>query len=345
MPLEPFRERLARHERVRVTLEELQAWFAQTHPECGVGDRRTRLREALDALCKEGLVRLPAEGLRNWDPIGSPSLPRFISLQREAQERTDFSTVPWVPALAFASELKQAKQLATLVQINRFLIEHRDRLTTLVPYRERALQIFGDEKALDAAVKGEWLYGRLPLKAIGACHPAPPLPHEEFGGEGPLLLVENYHTYWTLVRWNTAARRFRSIGYGAGNTIAKSAPAVLRWWREHVGAPIEYFGDLDPSGLAIPVLLNNAVAEAAQSEAEGSQQVVQLVPAVGLYRLLFEHGISRPLVTGKRLVAGERELDWLGPELADRARAAFAGHRWFPQEGVGQAVLEGLVAG
>ena len=322
----PFKDWLQGLVRARVTLEELLRGFAENVPECAGADRREQLWRVLQYLSAEGSITLPADTRQNWDAVGQPRLPRFITLIRAKAERRDFSEVKWVPELNFAPEIRQVKQLENLARINEFLIANRGHLGTLVPFRERALQIFGDEKYFESAVTGDLLYGRLPLAVIGACHPEPPLPREDFPIEGkPLLLVENHHTYWSLLQWNANALKYTSIAYGAGNTIMKSASALVIALQRSGASHAEYFGDLDPAGLAIPAALNKGLAKLGNPPVR---------PAVALYDLLLSNAIRRPLSKDKRKVAHDYELEWLPKRMKEQVMHLLADNSWLPQEGV-----------
>lgn len=322
-----FRRWLDEQPRARIPLETLRRVFAEQTPECPGSELRPRLREVLGQLQDEGVLTLPAQTARNWDTVGDPSLPRFITRVRTKVLRKDYSQVSWVPALSFAPEVRQTKLLDSLVRINEFLITHRLELEPAVPFRERSLQIFGDEKYLDNAVSGELLYGRMPLSAIGAINPDPPLPREDFPAPGkPLLLVENHHTYWSLVNWNTGVLAYASVAYGAGNTIMKSEGALASALQRSGASHAEYFGDLDPAGLAIPLTLNAGLARLGLGPVQ---------PAVWLYQLLLRHGVRRPLTTSKKQITPPAAWLWLPDDLRSSTMALFESGEWLPQEGVG----------
>jgi len=250
---------------------------------------------------------------------------------REKVEKPDFSAVNWLPELSFATGVLRASQLEKLQVINQFLIERRHQLTVTLPFRERALEIFGDEKAFDGVVKGDLLYGKIPLSAIGACNPEPPLAREDFvGSSGALLVLENHHTYWSMLQWNQEALRYRSIGYGSGNTILKSARAIGDALARS-GAPYaEYFGDLDPTGVYIASMLDRGLRE------QGSPSLQAAGP---FYRWLLANGRRRPLGGDKRISVGST-VEWLPPDLLEEVRLLFETGQWIPQESLSLHVLQ-----
>jgi hypothetical protein len=141
------------------------------------------------------LLALPAPG--SWENVGSPPLPKWVALVREAQvtDTCNYSDVPWVPERGFWPKLKPV-QLADAKAINDFLLRRRDSLTP-VPIKERSLEIFGDEKRLDALRKGISLFmGQLPLAALGAFMVPLPLPYRQaFAPGNPVLVVENHNSF------------------------------------------------------------------------------------------------------------------------------------------------------
>ncbi|MNG25618.1 hypothetical protein D3C84_1104990 [compost metagenome] len=94
----------------------------------------------------------------------------------------------------------------------------------------------------------------MPLSAIGAMRVEHPLAYRPADVLGlPVLVVENHHTFWSFGEWNEQAKRYSAIVYGAGNTICASGLALSEVMREREAQQVEYFGDLDPEGLSIPL--------------------------------------------------------------------------------------------
>lgn len=302
--------------------------FTAACPEfVGTGEQRARLLETLKALEQDGRLRLP-RARAHWDTVGNPRLPAFAMLVREQRARQDISHTAWVPELAaVATRARREDQLRTLLRLNDFLIDNRGKLDCLAPYRERALQIFGDEKYFgNSAIKGDMLYGEISLAVFGAMNPAPPLPREDFHVAGaPLLLVENHHTYWSLLEWNKTALRYTSIAYVAGNTFALAGKALADAVARSGAAHAEHFGDIDPQGLRIP---------AAMSVEMRSYDGAALRPAVQMYQWLFDHGRRRALTTRVTALSAVASA-WFGPELSEHAEKLFGEGQWIPQESLG----------
>ena len=302
--------------------------FALACPEfAGTGEQRAQLLASLEQLEQQGRLRLP-KSKRGWDTLGNPRLPRFAVLLRERRPRQDFSHIAWVPELAeLAASATREDQMATLACLNAYLIAHRGQLTQLVPYRERALAIFGDEKYFDGGmVRGDTLYGRTPLAAIGAMNPEPPLPREDFNVPGrPLLLVENHHTYWSLVHWNKSARQYTAIAYVSGNTYSQAGGALAEAMKRAGAKAAEHFGDIDPEGLRIGATMSVEVQK---------YGMPALRPASIMYQWLLDHGRRRALAAGTRTPSAAA-LAWLGSELELQARDLFAAEQWIPQESLG----------
>lgn len=321
--LERIQAWLVEFPRKRLSQDEFLVALERLCPEIGFTDRRTKALEFLNILKTNGELTF-SDAKSAWDKIGVPRLPRTITLIRSRPERPNFDHVAWVSDLSFAVNVTHRDLLEKLAVVNAFIIDNRHRLSLLMPYRERALEIFGDEKFFKDAISQDKLWGKLPLAAIGAYNPEPPLPREDFpDAQGPLLIVENLHTYHSLVTWNGLAKCYRSVAYGAGLAIVNAPQAVLAAQKRSKSTGIEYFGDLDQEGLEIAELLSRRLL---------ASSTVMLKPAVQLYLGLLAHGVRRPVDPPQ--IVPEACQAWLGQELAEGVAGLFDQGVWLPQEGL-----------
>ncbi|WP_187627663.1 DUF2399 domain-containing protein [Paraburkholderia sp. UCT31] len=329
---------LAQRPKARVTQDDYLRGFALANPEWArEGDFRARVFHALKNLEVAQKLRLPKD-LKHYDNLGSPRLPMYVMLTREqpAARESAPKDVVWVPELAFAAKKTNPAQLKKLATINQFLIEQRAQLQECIPYRERSLQIFGDEKALDRVLVAGKLFGELDLAAIAALEPEAPLviDNKSFAARGaPILLVENHHTYWSCVQWNHRASVYAAVAYGVGNAIL-NAPLGLIKAADAAGAScIEYFGDLDPKGVEIATQLSARLQE------RGGPAVR---PAAMLYEIAVRDGVRRPMTEKKKAYNGD-PLAWLR-SLAPAVVELFESAHWIPQESVSLDRLRALTA-
>lgn len=322
---EVFLQTLRTGRRKRVALADLRRHWLDANPEqLQHPERDALLLAALRELEAQGNLVLPARG--SFEQLGNPPMLKFVTLvnQTEAQPSDDWSRVSWLPELGFWTDLT-ASELVTAKVINDWLLRRRGKFLR-VPLRERSLEIFGDEKYLDLRVRENALFsGRLPLASIGAFLVPHPLPYRAADVLGqPVLVVENHHTYWSLAEWNVQVRRYAAIIYGAGKAFCSSGPALQEAIRECRADGALYFGDLDPSGILIPLRFN---------EANGAL----VFPAIDLYRFALERGNRRGPVI--RITGDEKAAQrWL-PELNDQICALWASDHWIPQESLGTEQL------
>jgi hypothetical protein len=320
--------------RRRIALDSLRAEFAQERPELVTsGMFRQHLRHRLDELVSAGLILYPAPDGESWDTVGTPELPKWVQrCEREQGPRIDPDTVAWLPTMAFAHKLRRASDIAAAIAVNTFLIHRRHELSP-VPLKERSLEIFGDEKALDRLCRGGALFGgQLKLETIGAFDPPPPLPFQSSGVPGlPLLLLENHHTYWSFSSWNLEARRYSAVVYGAGWVISRCGAALAMVLQQTAGAGIEYFGDVDPTGIRIALKLADQMAAA---------HVSPFQPAVELYTWVFEHGVRAPLARAPTQTQYDEATTWLPPSLHEGLRQLYAAGARLPQESLGLGTLK-----
>ncbi|WEV24916.1 hypothetical protein OYE22_06675 [Streptomyces sp. 71268] len=228
-----------------------------------------------------------------------------------------------------------------------------------VPLRERALEIFGrreytaefpePEKCLDHKGFGGPLFEKRAdfYDLIRAFPTDPPLLNARFSEFSPvaqstslsdgdlLLVVENSATYTSLVRRLRELEHHHRIGCVAWG-VGRSFTASVRTISDHHGADgqgrarfreIRYFGDLDVSGLEIPLKARDAAADLG----------LRVVPTPVLYRDLVTMGTPLP---GKERSRTREEAEtlanWLGGghHFEPVVDVLMKGERW-AQEGVG----------
>jgi len=320
-----FVQSLSTLRRKRVALEALRLSWQNSYPDQAQHpERDAMLLKALQELEQSLKLKLPAKG--SFEKLGRPPMPLFITLIVESVERQQqaWSEVHWLPALGFWPDLSES-ELITAKAINDWMISRRGRFL-MVPLRERALEIFGNEKHLDLKARDGALFsGRLPLSAIGAMRVDHPLPYRIAQAPGqPVLVVENHHTYWSLGEWNLLSRRFAAVVYGAGNSFCSSGLALQEVIRETAACGAEYFGDLDPEGINIPLRFNRLNG-------------VQLTPALDLYAFLLKHGREKSPV--RRSVADTQAAELWLPGLATGIISMWESDHWKPQEGLGTEQL------
>lgn len=308
----------------RVYLRDISRLFDQIDPASrGSTHRRTLLADTLTELANHQRIGLPASA--SWDRNVQPPLPRFIVLPEQNETATRSKGTIWHPDMAWAADYPlKTSQRQYAEQINTWL--HRNRDTTVVPLRERSLEIFGDEKRLDRLITtGLFGPGRLTLATIRTRRAAPRLTTERVGDGHTLLVVENSDTFDSLVTVLTRdPGTIGLIGWGAGGGFEASVLSIPRL-NHHIDA-IYYYGDLDNRGLQIPARAD------ATARANGLPAVH---PAYGLYQALFRVGQPQ---SGKPRLGDKTVTElvaWLPQDLRGHAaRLLASGHR-LAQEATG----------
>ncbi len=321
----------------RVPLEALRVAFAQHDPTgAASSDARARLRAAIEELAAQGRIVLPKQK-KSYEAHVVPALPTWV--ERSAAPRAARPETPlrvWRPELAAAAGLAKAPAEFDVLACADAFLRNSGSSRPRVPHRERSLEVFGNEKRLDALMRTRlFTSGALTLDLL-RCFQAPlPLTAQYVGrpGSSPqLLIVENHATYASAL----AAARERvtegavgfGVGYGAGNQLPKAIGGAAQL--DPQPAAIWYFGDLDFEGLRIA-----ADAEAAAV----AQGLPPIRPAAPLYQALLNGGVRQ---------GGKKALDettawtataWLDDGLRSAAAAVlFAGTR-IAQESVGYETL------
>jgi hypothetical protein len=317
--------RLATWSRKRVDLAQVKQLFFELHPEARNHPQRgAMLLQTLEELVAAGVLALPARG--SWERVGQPPLPLWVTVVREraAVPQEDFSRVPWVPELGFWTDLKPA-QLPAAQAINEFLLRQRGRIVR-APVKERSLEIFGDEKRLDAMRSGNTLFsGRLSLEKLGAFVVPLPLPYRPADAPGmPVLVVENHNSYWSFGEWNQTARRYAAVVYGAGEAFRSTGAALGQVLREVGGTKALYLGDVDPKGVGIPLDFNRAAAV----------DEPKVAPALEWYEWLLANGRVRDRPECKD-ADGQTAVLWAGRDVGAAIAELWRAGRWIPQEALG----------
>lgn len=317
--------------RRKVPLADLWRIFDRADPasQTSLG-RRKLLVETLDELAAAGVILLPS--LRSYDRIEQPPTPRFVLVELPQQERPDAPHIVWHPELSWADDTPMtAAQREQLAAINAWLLRDRDDL--VVPLRERSLEIFHDEKALDAILTTRvFADGRLSLETLRARRVVPPLHTERVGPGSTLLVIENSDTLDSVVR--TLSSSPGSVGvvaWGAGAAFEASVLAVARL--QPAVTEVRYFGDLDRAGLRIPINADRL------AQTEG---LPPIQPATDLYDALFQHGKRQAGQQPLPAETAEELTQWLDPRHRQQAAQLLrTGHR-MAQEAVGLRYLSSL---
>ena len=332
-----FEEALFALGKRRIRLTELREAYLCAHPDAlNAPNLRQLLLEALRRLERDEVVDLPATR-RTWDTSGSPALPRTAYLRDVTRPRRSSNAHAWLPALSFAADERHPTRRADLRAINAFLVYARDKSITEAPTRERSLQIFGNEKRLDAIRKGEstLFEGRISLDDLHCYTVAPPLPFETPGSPSagqPILVLENYHSYDSFRRWNQEAGLYAAVAYGGGNAFRQGAGNLDELIVRTAAAGAFYVGDLDPPGINILLGVNQ------RRRAEGR---ILVQPHRGLYRWLVAHGCRRTLDKAPRDSLVARLGEVFPADIAGELGELWAEELSIPQESYGLEQLSG----
>lgn len=333
---------VATHRTRRVPLAVLRAAHARHDPTGATSsDSRARLAATVSALQATGKIRVPRSP-RLWERHLSPALPLWVERPAVRSLRPEPSPARvWRPELAAAAAAASTPAEAdVLARVDKFLRDGgADR--PVVPHRERSVEMFGDEKRLDAVVRSRlFTTGALTLDLL-RCYVAPlPLTAQHTGDPGPrpeLLIVENHATYASALavarERAQAGKHALAIGYGAGNQL----PASLAGASQLAPVPklLWYFGDLDEGGLV--------TARAADAAARAAG-LPPLRPALPLYRALLNYGEEQPSRGGHVSDDVACALaSWLGePTLTSAAADILSRGQRLAQEWVGYERLIAL---
>jgi len=286
------------------------------------------MSDLIEELSAGEIIELPSAA--SHDRTELPVLPRFVTVPRKEDPIATLPHVVWHPALSWVPQARATRsQEQALRLVNRWLHHNRDDL--VVPSRERSLEIFGDEKAIDRMV-GTGLFGpnRLSLEVLRCRRVAPRFHYESCGPGNVLLVIENSDTFDSVhsVLRDRNDHRVGFAAWGAGTGFEASVLSVRRLPRP-VGE-VCYFGDLDENGLRVP---RNAATLAV------AERLPPVRPAHGLYAALLRLGKPQ---CGQRKVQPDATaalVDWLCSDHRGPVRGLLESGKRIAQEAVGLAYL------
>jgi hypothetical protein len=293
------------------------------------GGQREALKIVIDELRENGLVEFPKSS-KLWDKGALPHLPAWVNKPQPKKQVSDVSGVIWSPELAFLAE-QIVRQDSPWVEVDAWLKKYRGKELTLKPVRERSLDIFGDEKALDRlAVLTPFKQGQISLATFRCFYVPEPIPWKP-GPPGSRkfcgLCVENATTFDTLCRFNSEAGYWAFVAYGRGNNFVSMTDGLDSVVKEYRHDRVQYFGDADLEGIEIA--------------ARGAKRLLEFGIAVELdhrlYNLLIKFGHVVPSKTGGKVSEDAARL-LAGAELSSLSDM-FMHYQRIAQEWVGMEVL------
>ncbi|MFH8557447.1 hypothetical protein ACH4FE_28175 [Streptomyces celluloflavus] len=317
------------------------------------------LQRCLTALVDAGHIQLMRKKAGEALPPGIHLLP--VREGPEPRKRRGRLHHPEVYKHLMGKSPRTVRQEVACEAVSDWLHVQRDPVLE-VPVRERALEIFGKrayvewfpepEKCLDGKGFGGPLFENRAqfFKLIRAFPTDPPLLNARFSPftpdrqstalaeDGILLVVENSATYTSLVerlRELRGEHRVGCVAWGIGRSFTASVRSIGKHYgTDDRGLPhfreIRYFGDLDASGLDIPI----------RASGEAVVAGLEVHPTPVLYRDLLTVGTPLPGKESSTREAAEDMVKWLGGDHDFRpvADVLMKGERW-AQEWVGRRHL------
>ena len=223
-------------------------------------DARQRLADLLHHATAEGLIQPSV----STDRIVPVPLPRFVALTQLGPVVKPLRRTPWLRQLAWATAMRlSSQQQDVLDRVNRWLRDGGAN-RPIVPAEERSLELFDDEKAIANRIGGAttlWAVGRLGPDLLRYENVPMPFPYRQVGAGDRLLMVENTAAFRSCSQLlaHDDGHPYFAVAFGQGAWAPKTVPAAI----ELPGTirAIDYWGDLDPNGLAVTRDVVNAAAE------------------------------------------------------------------------------------
>ncbi len=290
------------------------------------------LRQAIAQLL-EGDWRAQPKREASWQPYWRGlNLPNAFVYEGAAAPVKTVPEIAWHPWLArrikgpLTPTVKERLQ-----QLNVYLFRHTERDKPLFPgtlgHRERALLLFGDEKALDSMPPNGWKHVSLTLADLGAIRRAPPLPYESSGRPDlPAVIVENSDVYYRLCQTNRDQTRWSLVIYGAGNKVSGQAECVSSLLMTEQVKQLCYFGDLDVAGLKIAHQLRCKLLDEHSINLELDEQLYE--------ELIFNHRATPQGNANNERFDFELLCDWMPCFVLREMKVLIEARLRLPQEGL-----------
>jgi hypothetical protein len=310
--------------RSRVYPEDIWDVFTQLRPDdARASDARQRLADLIEQATDRRLLTPSA----TTDHIVPVPLPQFVTVVHDRPSSASPPDAPWLPQLSWAAGLRlNPVQRDVLDRVNRWLRDS-DTHRAVVPAEERSIELFDDEKAIANRIGGAttlWRPDRLGPGLLRYENVPIPFPYRHVGTGSRLLMVENTAAFRTCSRLLAAGadhHPYFAVAFGQGTWAPKTIPAALELPRP-VRA-VDYWGDLDPNGLAITRDLIHAAAVTGLA--------AQAHPT--LWRLMLAHQpVPHP---SARRTPDPSLVTVLPNDLRTRAQAVIDNCSRIPQERVG----------
>jgi len=248
--------------RIMIGLGELWRVLNEVSPGlAGGADLRVYLAELLNELEQGGLIALP-KGKKSYDYAGTVALPLMIRRLDLQRRRERLGARVWSPELVFLSSQALTPDTPWLA-VDAWLKATAGQTRSQAPVRERSLEIFGHDKALDDLIKQRpFAEGLISHTTLG-CYQVPmPLAARIETDAPPIaLVVENLATYDSIARANSVRKSYRAVVFGHGNAFATGWEGLMRIRIELGILQCRYFGDMDGLGLSIPFRVANAAGD------------------------------------------------------------------------------------
>jgi len=310
-------------------LRALQKVFPQEYFDKG-GINYKFLLDILIGLEEENAIKLP-EGDKYWNVSQIPTTPKWFRVLKEAKSFQPWKSYPWRQELQWATDLWNGKHFADLVILNNALKDPSLHNGIPIPIKERSLLIFKDEKKLDELLKTQiFRKDRLTLRVLNCYQTHPPLLLKKFQAFSNLrtIMIENRDTFFSLCLVCNEMEPnspFKYVIYGKGYQIERSILGIKEQYPDI--NVIEYFGDLDPPGLKIPILL--------QKVSNINNISIKIIPASFFYKTMIELFQKNPfesLFKKENYKWKDIELNFLPEELREFTKELFQNRKRIPQE-------------